>query len=270
MTMRSPLLLLAAVAATTTLPAQAALESYGTYDLFPGSGPIDKTKWAAFERVRIVTGGALNLVQRDHGASGGDTGVLAQSWGDDLSAPGKITQLKATVKVNAFETTGCAANPSAGFVRARLLSTFFNTGNPIPGSFIGDVLVQARIGRFSNSQDAEGVLRVQGTAGVCTDANCQSTVALASNVDLGTVTVGQPVVLAIEWRKATKELVFNRDNGATVGAMVYTVSDAAGPGRPLQSIGNRIDVPNCLSGPRTTGLMNASFDGVQINKAAKP
>ncbi len=270
MTVRIRILMLAAMAAMCALPAQAALETYGTYDLFPGSGPIDKTKWNNFERLRSVSSGVLNMLQRDHGDTLGDIGLTAQSWGEDLSAPGKITQLKATLKVIGYETTGCPANASPGFVRARLVGTFFNTGNPTSGSYLGDVLVQARVGRFSNSTDGSDVLRVQATAGVCTSSDCNSTLPLASSLDLGTVAVGQALTLAMEWRKSEKKFVFIRDNGSTVGEIPYTVSDAASPGRPLQSIGTRIDVPNCAGPTRTTGMMNATFDGVQINKAARP
>lgn len=100
--------------AATLLPASAlcALEGYGTYDLFPGSGPIDSTKWIQPERLRGVKSGALNLVQREWGNRTSDSGIQAVSWGESLAAPGRVTQLKATVRVNAIETTGCAGNPS--------------------------------------------------------------------------------------------------------------------------------------------------------------
>jgi len=262
--------LAAAAVLAVPLLASAALESYATYDLFPGSGPIDNTKWSTFERSRAVKSGAMNLVQRDWGGTFSDAGILAQSWGDDIAAPGHVTQLKATLKVNAFETTGCTNNVSPGYVRARLVGTFFNTGNPTSGNYIGDIIVQARVGRLSNSNDAAGVLRVQGLASVCLNADCSSTTLLGSVVDLGTATTGQSVTLAIEWLKSAKKFTFSRDEGANTGEVAYTVSDAAGPARPLQAIGNRIDVANCQSGPRTTGMMDASFDVIQVNKYTRP
>ena len=135
------------------------------------------------------------------------------------------------------------------FPRARLFGTFFNTGAPVPGSFVGDVIVQVRAVRFSNSADPAGVLRVQGLASLCTSSDCNTSTLLGSVIDLGTVNVGTQTEVQMEWRKVDKKFVFLRDAGAQTGELPYTVSDAAGPGRPLQSIGTRIDVANCATAP---------------------
>jgi hypothetical protein len=270
--MMTPRILIGAVAlaaATVTAPAALAVEAYSTYDNFPGSGPIDATKWSTWERGRKLVGGALNMFQREWGGTASDTGAQAVSWGEDLASPGRITQLKALIKVNAFDTNACAANTTAnGFVRARFVSTFFNTGNPTSGNFTGDVLAQARVGRFSNSADPAGTLRVQGVLNLCTTSDCNQALTLGV-VDLGTATIGQNVDLSMEWVKSLKKFIFRRDSNTIVAEIPYTVSDSAGPARPLQSIGLRVDTPNCATGPRTTGFIDANFDGVAINRSGK-
>lgn len=249
------------------LPAMAA-EPYAVYDGF-GVTTLDPTKWSTSERYRGIKAGMMNFVQRDWGLTTSDVGTTGFSWGDDLPAQGRVTQLRTRMIVNAIDMTGCAANALASSMKARTLSTFFNTGNPTPGSFVGDVIVQTRMVRFSNSTDPAGVLQVQGRADLCTASDCSAAVALGS-VSLGTVSVGTLAELTVEWNKLAKKFVFSRDGGANTGEIAYTVSDVAGPGRPLQGIGVRSDVANCASGARPTGFMDASFDNVYINRTAKP
>jgi len=243
-------------------------EPYVVYDGF-GVATLDATKWSTSERFRGIKAGMLNMVQRDWGAVGSDVGSFGLSWGEDLAAQGKVTQIRARIIVNAIDMSSCAANPAVTSVRARTVGTFFNTGNPTPGSFVGDVIVQARMARFSNSVDPTGVMQVQGRADMCTNADCSASSPIGA-VSLGTATVGTMAELSIEWNKAAKKFVFIRDAGASIGEVPYTVSDAAGPGRPVQAIGTRIDLPFCASGPRTMGFVDASFDNVSVNRTAKP
>lgn len=247
----------------------AAAEPYAGYDNFAAT-QIDRSKWSALERVREVRNGQLNLVFREVGGTGSDSGVFANGWTEDLTLQNRVTQIRARVRVNALEVSGCAANASASFARARLLGTFFQTGVPVPGSFTGDVMGQIRIGRFSNSADAPGVLRVQANAFVCGDASCGVVSLLGSTQDLGTTTAGANVELQMEWLPALKKFVFVRDGGAFQAEVPYTLSDSASPARPLMQLSTRTELANCASGPQTTSLVDASFDNVAVNANARP
>jgi hypothetical protein len=246
-----------------TLPVQAQ-ESFVVIDNFAAS-TINAERWNEPERSRRIVGGALELIQRDYGATTADSGVAAQSFGSDLPYPGRVTQLRAQVRVNAIGAVGCNANPTVGSARARLFGTFFNTGNPVPGSFVGDVLAQVWLRR--NSTDLESApLQVLGIVSLCTSSDCNTTQTIGV-APLGTATSVQNVVLSIEWDRANKRFVFVRD-GSTTGEVAYTLADDSAPGRPLMSLGGRTEVPACTSGPRPTSFVNARFDNVTVNRSA--
>ncbi|MBQ0936804.1 hypothetical protein [Ideonella paludis] len=245
-----------------------ALESFASYDKF-NAAPIDASKWASFERIRKIKSGTLNHVQRDWGTTQSDAGTQGVSFGTSLTDPSRVTQLKATVKVASIEASGCSANPSASAARARLIGTFFNTGAPVSGSMQGDVLAQVWVGRFSNSVDAPGTLQVGGGVFVCQNSDCSLTTTIGTFSNLGTATLGQNVTLQLEWDKAAKTFTAVRD-GTVNSSVSYTVSDSIAPGNHFKQVATRTDTAACLSGPRTTAAIDATFDNVAVNKSAKP
>lgn len=249
-------------------PAQA-LEPFALYDQF-STTPLSPTKWREAERARVIKAGMLNTVQRDWGLTSSNAGVVATSWNTEVARPGRITQFRTKILVNAYEVTGCAANSAVSEVRARSIEVFFNTGNPTSGSLLGDVLVQGELSRSANSVDAPGLLRALGVVAICTASDCSTSTLLAPAVDLGTVPVGTAAEISVEWNKALKKFVFMRDGGAQTGELSYTVSDVADPGRPLTVLGSRTSVANCATGPQATGFIDASFDNVFVNRNAKP
>ncbi|TDM06689.1 MAG: hypothetical protein C4K60_19525 [Ideonella sp. MAG2] len=266
--MKSLILTSAATAAVLCSSPVWALESFASYDKFTAA-PIDASKWASFERVRKIKSGMLNHIQRDWGSTQSDAGALGVSFGTSLADPSRVTQLKATVKVASIEATGCAANPTASAARVRVLGTFFNTGAPTSGSMQGDVLAQVWVGRFSNSVDAPGTLQVGGGVYVCQNSDCSLTTAIGQFSGLGTALLGQDVTLQLEWDKVAKTFTAVRD-GSTSSSVSYTVSDGAAPGNSFKQVATRTETAACLSGPRTTAAVDATFDNVAVNKSAKP
>ena len=248
--------------------AAAAAESFVLYDDF-SSSKLNPARWADGERTRVVSNSALRLAQRDWGVTANDVGTQAVSWSDTIARSGPVTQVAAQVKVTDLEVTACAANASPTFVRARVLGTFFNSGNRSAGSNVGDVFAQLYVARFSNSADAPGVLRVEGNVQMCTSSDCNQSTQIGSTVSLGTVNMGTAIVLQIDWDRANKQFLFSRDKGATT-AVGYSVDDSADPGSVWKAIGTRTNAANCASGPRTTAFIDAKFDNVQVNKTAKP
>ena len=162
--------------------------------------------------------------------------------------------------------TGCAANPSFSTGRARLLGTFFSTGNATPGSFVGDVIAQIGLRHSSDPGLAAGSLQVVANVDMCTDSGCSQSLPIGS-ATLGTATVGQDVLLQMEWDRTNKRFDFKRD-GVTTGQIAYTQSDLAAPGRPLMAVGTRLNAASCASGPRTTVMVDARIDNVAVNRSA--
>jgi len=136
-------------------------------------------------------------------------------------------------------------------------------------SEVGDKIAQLRIVRFSNSTDADNVLRVQGLVFTCTNADC-STNNNAHLVDLGTVRIGKAVLGEVQWDKPNKQFIFTRDNGDFQSTVAYTDDDSHPPSIGFKELGDRIDVANCVGAAAPTGYVNTSFDSVQVNKSAVP
>jgi len=252
-------------------PLAHAVEPFKIYDRF-SERPLDPARWAEGERVREIRGaGVLRLMQRSYGLGGTDAGLQFQSWGSNLANPATVTALRARVNVTALETEACPSNPALSQARARIAGTFFNIStNPFPGSLLNDVLAQVRLTRLSNSPDPDGVLRVQGVVSVCTTADCNSA-ATVGLVDLGTVAVGTPTVVQMQWDQGGKTFFFGRDNGAFTGAVSYgTLPDTSPPGSPFKQLSTRVDLPNCSTAPPVGALVDVKFDNVQVNQTALP
>jgi hypothetical protein len=257
--------LLLAFQATPSL----AQEAYVTVDSF-AAGPINGNLWSQLDRDRVVAGSALNMTLREAGGIDSDSGSKTVSWGQGPTLPQSISQLKAQLRVNGYDVGSCAANPGTSRVRARLFGTFFNTGNPLSGSNVGDMFAQIRVYRDSDSADPPGVMRVDALVTLCQNADCSEGRGVGGVPGLGTVNVGQNIVLQIEWDKANKKFVFARDNYAQTAEVGYTQSDASQPGRGYRSIGLRTDLENCAGGPQVFGSIDARFDNVSVNSRAKP
>jgi hypothetical protein len=260
---------LLAIGAFAVCQPAAALEPYVVIDTFTDP-KINFSRWSESERVRAVVGGQLRLAQRDHGLTTRDTDRNGLSWSETVSRGGPVTQLRALVRVIGYEAAGCAANPQGTRVRARLLGTFFNTGNRSSGSNVGDVLAQIYLLRDSSSVAPSNELAVEASLFMCTSSDCNVGTSIGGPVSLGTANVGQGVVLQIEWDRANNRFVFGRDYGATTANIAYTVDDAADPGSVFKSVGTRVDAANCASAAPGMGFIDARFDTVNVNSTAKP
>jgi hypothetical protein len=265
--MRTILLALAFPVMLAAAPAHA-LEPFRVYDRF-SEKTIEPARWLDNEKIRVIKGGSMQLMQRTYGLGGSDFSVTPTNWHSNLSSPHAITALKARITVSALETNACPSNPSIGDARARILGSFFNASTPIAGSQLNDVLGQVRLYRASNSTDPAGLLRVQGFLYVCATSDCNSSSPIGNIVDLGTVTIGTPTTVEMRWDKPGKTVYFSRDGGSG-GTVAYAESDASPPSLPLKQLSTRVVVPSCLSAPRVSGLVDALFDNVFVNQSAAP
>ncbi len=245
-----------------------ALEPFKTYDNF-NQPAIDQSKWPGLlDRAQEIVNKKSRLMARDYAATTSNVGSYGKSTSFYLPNPDAVTEMRATITVTNYDVVACPANSTPTLSRARVYGEFFNTGVGAPGSERGDVEAQMRVLRQSDSTDPPGVLRVQGRVTLCNDDAC-TTVTELGTVDFGTATLGQAVVAQVQWDKPNKRFLFSRDGGTSV-PVVYTVVDSIAANAPAKSISVRNTVPNCTSASRPSGMIDALFDNILVNKSAAP
>src|SRR6185436_919945 len=102
-------------------------------------------------------------------------------------------------------------------------------------------LAQMRVGRLSNSLDAQNLLRVQGVLSQCTNADCRTSSLIGSVADFGTVEVGKPVTAQIDWDKRNNLFSFTRDKLPPI-SVGYADDDGVGPSVPFNNVSLRNEV----------------------------
>jgi hypothetical protein len=252
------------------------LEPLKLYDDF-NADSLDPLRWFGAEQVRVIKGNKLNLMQRNWPSATSNFGATPFSYNEGFRNPEAITAIKAKVTVNALEVSSCAANATVGESRVRLSGAFFNVGTASPPSAVNDMIAQIRVIRRSDSTDAARVLRVEGVVTQCTNSDCSMGVDIGSIVELGTVHIGAPVTLEMQWDAPNDRFLFSRDDGKMTGSVVYgafqnaltgePIQDSSPPGSPNKSLSTRMFLPNCSSGPRISGMVDASFDNVFVNNS---
>ncbi len=260
----------ALVLAAGALAPAYAIEDYAMWDNFDGAMQIAPTKWLGFERHRMIEGGALRMIQRDHGSQPDNLGKFADEWVARL--PNQLVkQIKATITVNAFDVSGCAGFPdNRSRTQAWIAGEFFNAGPGVPSSSnrTNDVGAVITVLRTSDSNNPPGLLNVVGSVHQCTTSDCNARDNLGE-VYLGTATVGEAVTLRLDWDQPNKRFNFYRGSDP-VKRVNYVVSDAQAPGGDnLRRIATRNELANCMAG-RTSGFMDAKFDNVFVNASAAP
>jgi len=249
----------AALAASTT--AQAA--ALPLVDNFTAPG-LNAAVWAAPESARYIDDkGRLNLGRWTFGGTASNSGTTVETF--NLGAVDNVApkSIKVTITAqNVDRVDGCAANPTRSSAYARTIGAFFNTlaSAPTPGDMTGDVLAQASLQR--NSDEPAGLVHVFGGVPLCQNADCSQGVSLAF-VDLGTVNVGDPVSLQIEWVSKSSKFVFTRD-GIAYDAP-YTATPTFAAGRPFINMSIRNVVANCAAGRVQAGF-GALFDNFGIGR----
>jgi hypothetical protein len=268
-------------ARTVTAHAQ---EAVVTYDNFNSSLLLNPRKWLAddfglrdLEALRFVQGvvgsAALRLDVRSYANttsnSGGENGE--NILGFPHANPAIVRVMGATFTVQSFQSIGCAANTvtptSAG---TDLFGYFFNAGPKVVGSAVNDVIAGMRIRRLSNSTDPANMLRVQAFVARCTNADCSTSATLFNNSSVGTVLVGSPATLRMDWQPSLNRFLFRLNAGAFIPAP-YAVPDSLTPGNTFfkRQIGVRNFVANCTTtSPRPMAFMRTLVDNVFVNTAA--
>jgi len=110
---------------------------------------------------------------------------------------------------------------------------------------------------------------VQGLLSICSNADCSGATTVGNIVDLGTVALGTPTTIGLQWDKPGKTFYFSRE-GATTGTVAYAQSDSSLPSLMFRQLSTRVNVPNCFSAPAVSAVVDARFDNVSVNASAAP
>jgi hypothetical protein len=244
-----------------------ALEPIATYDTFTAL-TIDDSKWREGETVRQVKAGKLFLSRRTTGNTGSDVGQISESLPLNFLDTAAVTDIKATVTVTQNDITECTTNPAITRTRARLQGVFFNTDTPTAGSAINDILAQIALERRSDSVEPPGVFNIKAFVSLCTNNDCTTGTVVDNNVkDMGTVTVGTPVILYMRWDADNNRFLFKRDADKWL-IIPYNFADTAQPGRPGKGVSVINNVDTCNSDPVASAFISATFDNVAVNLSA--
>lgn len=273
-----------------------ALEPWRLYDDFE-VGPISFSKWYgessddshiyAMDRTLVLdpsgVGRDLRLMHVGHGASNDNSGEEETSVGLAFAAPETVTAIRAKFNVRNYTTTACAANAnSSADANVAIVGNFFNVdqGTKKPGDHTGDVRAAVAVGAStSNFNDAGTQLHVFGIVEKCGDSKCswQNAIFLSNTnndyTDLGTVSLGSWVRVAVQWDQANRQFLFQRGTQTPV-AVSYaslTIPNLGLPAVNLKRITTLNFSANCMSpnSPATT-KMDALVDNVAVNQTALP
>ncbi|MBI3156013.1 MAG: hypothetical protein HYZ20_11440 [Burkholderiales bacterium] len=244
-----------------------AAESYKMYDNFDAVGGLSAERWRPLELTRLIRDGRLIMSQRNIGNQTGSTGTVSWFHSSNLRDPQAITQLRATVRVDAADSDTCPANPQPGEAGAQIIGAFFNAGTSVPGTRFNDVMAFVRINKLSTAADPSE-LKVTGYVLQCTNNDCTTTSELAKK-ELGTSALGVPVLLTLIWDQPNKRFRFGFKTDPLVNAP-YGIDDSLSPTLPFKTLQTLTRLPDCFDGPRANGYANAAFDSVWVNASAIP
>jgi hypothetical protein len=87
---------------------------------------------------------------------------------------------------------------------------------------------------------------------------------------LGSVGIGTPTTVQLQWDKPGKTFYFARDGATYSGAVAYAQSDASPPSLLFRQLSTRVNLPSCQSAPQVSGMVDARFDNVFVNQSALP
>lgn len=256
----------------------AAQDPYTAYDTFSAASIAPRlwrgqeTSGEVREALRLVVADPLVagnrrllLLNVAYGGFESNTGTSAGTLAVNVTDPGAVGAIRATVEAGNFWSGACAANTTdPTTTMAGIGGAFFNP-NATAGSAAGDVWATLGLERRSNSTDAANVLAVVARLTQCKDAKCEQRITLGEQ-SLGTAARGQRVVLALEWDRANKQFLFQR--GATAVAIPYSVADTVAPGVHGKGLLTTNAVANCAASPApTAAFMEAYFDDVSTKPA---
>jgi hypothetical protein len=251
-----------------TLSAQA---SYTAYDNFSGAFIVpqlwqgQETGGAVREALRLVvadplvTGNKrLLLFNLAYGGFASNAGTSSGTLALNVTDPGSVGGIRATVEAGNLWPGACATNTDATTTMAGIGGAFFNP-NPMAPSATGDVWATLGLERRSDATGAANVVAVVARLSQCSDAKCERRATLAEQT-LGTAATTQRIILAVEWDRPNRQFLFQR--GATTVALPYSIADVLAPVVHAKGLLTMNAAANCEAPGIGVALMEAYFDDV--------
>ena len=100
------------------------------------------------ESSRGVVSGQLRISTRGFGDNLRNADISSVRNGVTITKSAAVTAMKSTITMRSATLVNCAANPTSTAARARMFGFFFNSGQPVPGSFMNDVFAGAQVYRL--------------------------------------------------------------------------------------------------------------------------
>lgn len=237
---------------------------------------LDSNKWwgtflsgTGIEVGQRIDAGKLRMTFRSFGglAAANPAGTFFSSLGTPLrNDTGKT--LQATIEIVDFAALSCPGNPDSTFIRAEIRGGFFNTGTPVPNSYLNDVHAGVIFVRNSNNPSLDAI-DIYGEMGRCNDANC-SDFREIQNRPLGAIScpgrICPPVTVRLTWDQAANTFRFLRvASPANIEQTVtYAYADNILASRRYRSLSVPQFVANCTAaaGGVRRGFMDVLFDNV--------
>ncbi len=251
--------------------AQATLQLYDNFH----KAAIDSSKWVgeeansgsglAREAARSIQApGRLLLADHAYGLPTDDPSAATVSSQilQTVYASG-ITAIRTTITVTRAVVKDSAYEAGPALVRAGIGGFYFNAGTPTQGSYAGDVA--ARVSLDKSSSNASGGFDVFGVVFECVDQDCDTTLPIGARVSLGSVALGQPATVSVQWDQLNQQFIFR--HGAATRSVQYAgiVTDTSFPENNFKTL--RVDavVPPCSTTPCTEASIEALFGPVYIS-----
>ena len=243
-----------------------AIEPFATYDAFSGDR-INPDRWIALgtdpftlDVVRAVGSGVLWLGNRSYGDRSVTGGRVRHDVRLQFANSNAIHSIAGLFQVTALDLVGCSApSGTSTQVEVRIDGYFFNDGSSSgAGDATGDIWIQLRLDRSTSSGLPAGRMRVTSNVFHCQDSRCDTGPDLFFDAtSLGTVGIGEPVLLAVLWDADNDRFIFAR-NGFPALVYSYT-NDVATDANPPGSLSgkrltNRARIESCVPDPCAHGL----------------
>jgi hypothetical protein len=249
-------------------------ESWLLYDDFNGTPlefflgkPLDPGKWvprdsgSALDTAREIRWNKLHLLNRTYSATPNTfSSTIVRLQFPATLAP-LVTAMQATVTVTSFKVTGGVDGLPSRLRGGRLSGFFFNTVSDTQNQNLGDILAAIYVEGLSDSPQT---LRVVAHVEQCNDSDCNGTTPIF-NQDFGSIRVGQPARLVIQWDTVNRQFLFQRD---WMQASYPYSGDVFGSSNPAKRIDVSQRAVNSGAGEVAVAAMEVLVDDVYVNASA--
>lgn len=248
-----------------TIPAGSVYAQATPYDSFRRE--LSPVRWSTqtqgtggLELVREIRNGRLLMSHRVVGAL--DTGQSTSINRLNFVLGRNLTALRFNLTVRDVSAVGCS-EPEGDISRTftGFIGNLFNDGRSTSsGDATGNFGVFLFVERRSDSEEPPEILHVKAGTFFCQSRTCAEDMEEVEE-DLGTVTIGEEILLRMVWDQTNSQIRFRKNQDPTVRVNYTAPIVRRLNSRSLQVRG---DAANCIDGPRPVASMSAFIDNVLI------